>query len=76
MRHCILIQYLFERYLKRNNYTKSIYFIFLPFRAEPVAYGGSQAIGATAASLYHSDSHAGSELHLQPTPQLTATPDR
>ena len=47
--------------------------------AAPAAYGGSQArglIGATtAASLCQSHSNAGSELCLQPTPQLTATPD-
>ena len=50
------------------------------FRAAPVAYGISQArgpIGATAAGLHHSHHHsnAGSELHLQPTPQLMAIPD-
>ena len=48
------------------------------FRAEPVAYGGSQAkdlIRAVAASQYHSHSIARSELHLKPTPQLTATLD-
>ena len=42
-------------------------FFFLLFRAEPVAYGGSQArglIGATAASLCHSHSNARSEPHL------------
>ena len=42
-------------------------------RAAPVAYGGSQArglIGATAAGLHHSHSHARSELSLQPTPHL------
>ena len=46
--------------------------------AAPAAYGGSQArgpIGAAAAGLHHSHSNAGSELCLQPTPQLTATPD-
>ena len=46
--------------------------------AVPVAYGGSQARGliqAVDASLSQSHSNAGSELHLQPTPQLTATPD-
>ena len=50
----------------------------LPFRAEPVAYGGSQArglIGAVAAGLHHSHSNAGSEPRLRPTPPLTATPD-
>ena len=44
----------------------------------PEAYGGSQAWGrieVTAATLCHSHSHTGSKLSLQPTPQLTATPD-
>ena len=57
-------------------------FLFLVFFAiswaTPTAYGGSQArgrIGAVAASLRQSHSNSGSELHLQPTPQLTATPD-
>ena len=53
-------------------------FIYLFFRAAPTAYGGSQArgpIGATSTSLYHSHSHVGSQLSLQPTPQLTAMPD-
>ena len=43
-----------------------------------MAYGGTQAEGlleAIAASVYHSHSNARSELHLQPTPQLTVTPD-
>ena len=47
--------------------------------AAPTAYGGSQArgpIGAVATGLCQSHSNAGSELRLQPTPQLTATPDR
>ena len=56
------------------------YFLFfLPFsRAAPAACGDSQArgrIGAVAAGLHHSHGNAGSELYLQPTPQLTATPD-
>ena len=54
------------------------YFILVFFRAAPAAYGGSQArglIGAVAASLHQSHSKAGSELHLQPTPQFMATPD-
>ena len=48
------------------------------FRATPEAYGDSQAgglIGVTAASLHHSHRNARTELHLQPIPQLTATPD-
>ena len=54
------------------------FFFFCIFRAAPAAYGGSQArglIGAVAAGLHHSHSNMGSEPHLQPTPQLTATPD-
>ena len=46
--------------------------------AAPAAYGGSQArdpIGAVATGLRQSHSNAGSEPRLQPTPQLTATPD-
>ena len=51
---------------------------FVFSRAAPVAYGGTQArglIGAAAASLHHSHSNMGSELHLQSAPQLMATPD-
>ena len=47
--------------------------------ADPTAYGGSQARGrikAVATNLRQSHSNGGSELGLQPTPQLTATPDR
>ena len=47
-------------------------------RAAPAAYGGSQArgrIGAVGTGLRQSHSNVGSEPHLQPTPQLTATPD-
>ena len=46
--------------------------------ASPTACGSSQArgrIGAVAASLCQSHSNQGSESRLQPTPQLTATPD-
>ena len=56
-----------------------ISFFFLLFIwAASAAYGGSQArgpIGDVATSLHQSHSNAGSEPHLQPTPQLTATPD-
>ena len=55
------------------------FFVFLLFLwAAPAAYGGSQArgrIGAVATGLCHSHSNMGSEPHLQPTPQLTATLD-
>ena len=43
-----------------------------------MAYGGSQVRGpngAAAAGLCQSHSNARSELHLQSTPQLVATPD-
>ena len=54
-----------------------IFFFLVFFRAAPAAYGGSQArgrIGAIAAGLHQSHSNMGSELRLQPTPQLRATP--
>ena len=53
-------------------------FIYLLFRAEPAAYGGSQAggpIGATASGLCQSHSNLGSGPHLQPSPQLMAMLD-
>ena len=53
-------------------------FLFFFFSAEGGAYGSSQAKGqirATAASLHHSHSNARSQPCLQPTLQLTATPD-
>ena len=60
-------------------YTFFFFFVFLPFLGPlSAAYGGFQArgpIGAVAAGLCHSHSNTGSELSLQPTPQLTATPD-
>ena len=52
--------------------------VFCLFKAAPVAYGGSQARGsieAVATSLHHSHSNTRAELHLQPTPQIMATPD-
>ena len=59
-------------------YNPFFFFFFAFSRASPTAYGGSQArgrIGAVATSLCQSHSNTGSEPHLQPTPQLTATPD-
>ena len=56
-----------------------LFFCLFAFsKAAPSAYGGSQARGlikAVAAGLHHSHNNAGSEPHLQPTSQLTATPD-
>ena len=54
------------------------FFFFVFSRAVPMACGGSQAriiIRAAAAGLRYSHSNARSEPRLQPTPQLTATPD-
>ena len=57
----------------------SFLFLFLSFfRAKTMAYESSQAQGpirAVASGLHHSHSNTRSEPHLQPTPQLTATPD-
>ena len=53
-------------------------FCFVFLGLHPAAYGDSQArgpVGATAACLHHSHSNTRTELHLQPTPQLKATPD-
>ena len=55
-----------------------LFFIFLLFRAVPMAYRSSQARGgirAAAACVHHSHSNGGPELHLQATPELEATPD-
>ena len=52
-----------------------VFYIYLLFRAAPVAYANSLArgpIGAKAAGLYHSHSNVGSEPHLQPIPQFMA----
>ena len=60
------------------SYLILFYFIVFFFRATPAAYGGSQARGlieATAAGLHQSHSNTRSKLRLQPTVQLTATPD-
>ena len=54
------------------------FFVFLLFPwAALMAYGGSQDRGLirdVALGLRQSNSNAGSEPRLQPTPQLTATP--
>ena len=76
-------KYLKKCYVKEASYRrlrleKSPFLFFFLFRAAPVAHGGSQARGqtrATAAGLHHNHSNVGSKLHLQPTPQLMATPD-
>ena len=53
-------------------------FLFLLFRAAPMACGGSQAgsrIRAEAVGLRHSHSNEESKPHLDSIPQLMATPD-
>ena len=58
-----------------------IFYLFIFFAiswAAPTACGGSQArgrIGAIATGLHQSHSNSGSKPRLQPTPQVTATPD-
>ena len=69
---------IFKCWLTLFIYLFIFFFFFFLLRAVPEAYGGSQArgpIGATAASLHHSHGNAGSELCLQPTPQLMEMPD-
>ena len=65
-------------YTHTHTHTHTIHFVFCLFRAAPMAYGGSQVrglIGAVANGLLKSHSNTRSEPCLQPTPQLTATPD-
>ena len=60
---------------RRHNLEIRAFFFFFGL---PKAYGGFQArsqIRAITAGLRHSHRHMGSERHLRPTPQLTATPD-
>ena len=58
-----------------------VFFVVLGFflgGGTPAAYGSTQArgqTGAAATSLYHNHSNVESEPHLQPTPQLMATPE-
>ena len=73
-----LLQLPFERWafnsptcIANRTWTHRTVLIFL-------AHGSSQArgwLGVVAVSLCHNNSHARSELHLQSTTQLTATPD-
>ena len=64
--------------MSSNNYPITFFSLSLLFRAALVVYLSSQSsgqIGTAAASLCHSNSHAGSKPHLQPIPQLTAMTD-
>ena len=70
---------IFDKIQFISTFSLSFFCLFAISWAAPVAYGGSQArdlIGAVATSLRQSHSNAGTELCLQPTPQLMATPDR
>ena len=61
-----------------NRIQENILLFLCLFRAILVAHGGSQARGwirAAATVLCHSHSNVGSKPRMQPTPQLTATPD-
>ena len=78
---------LLESFLDESQFLSflSFFYLFIYFfclfafsRAASMAYGGSQArgrIGAVAAGLHQGHSNSGSEPHLQPIPQLMATPD-
>ena len=55
-----------------------LFFLSLLFRAEPLAYGSSQARGrirAVDAGLHHSNSNLGPEPPLRPIPQFMAMLD-
>ena len=70
-----------ENHLSLRNFKTMWVFFWVGgclLRATLKAHGGSQArgrIGAIDASLHHSHNNMGSEPHLRPTPQLTATTD-
>ena len=69
-----LLMHIKKKKKKRNR----IIFVFFLFRATLAAcrnFWARGGIGAAAMGLCHSHSDARSEPHLQPTPQLTATPD-
>ena len=74
--NAVLLTIVTMLYIRSQNYLFIYFCLFAFSRAAPAAYGDSQArgpIGAVATGLRHSN--AGSEPHLQPTPQLTAMPD-
>ena len=63
---------------KNINRKNTFIYFFSFFRAAPVTYRNSQAMGriaAAVAGLCHSHSNAESKLHFQPTPQLMGTLD-
>ena len=71
------IGFYFNSFMIREYTLHNFNSFFHLFRAESMAYGSSQARGqirAVVASLHHNHSNTGSELRLQPTPQLMAMP--
>ena len=67
-----------NQHLRIENRRDFFFSLFAFSRAAPAVYGGSQArgqIGAVATGLHQSHRNTGSELRLQPTPRLLATPD-
>ena len=65
---------------KRSKVYTKVFFFFFGFLGPhsghvEVPTQARDRIGAAAAGLHHSHSKAGSEPHLQPTPQLTAIQD-
>ena len=69
-----------DSFVQNNTILSPIFFFFLYAfsRATPAAYGSPQSRGpirAIAAGLCHAHSSMGFQLHMQPTPQLTATSD-
>ena len=66
-------------YLMHLSLKSCLFFFSVISWAAPAAYGGSQGRGpngAVVSGLCQSHSNARSELRLQPTPQITAMPDR
>ena len=72
-------QYVFKLKISESeNFIFYLLIYVLLFRATLTAYGNSEARGlirATATGPLYSHSNARSELYLQPTAQLRATPD-
>ena len=77
----IIVVFFFNLYLYVDSSSLVFFGFFCLFafsRGAPKAHGGSQTRGlvvTVATSLHQSHSNVGSKPPLQPTPQLTATPD-
>ena len=78
MRGKICLMFTMCQALNKLLYMNYIVCFFFSFWATLTTRGSSQdrdLIRAAAANLCHGYSNAGSKLHLQPTPQIMATPD-